>query len=425
MGEHIRDESFLFNIESPASKKDAGFFRSALSIFIFFTQVLGGGWSIIFYKEGVLRLLTRIIKRPKGIGTYRGSSNVYFSGVLVMRKRFIAAMVMIMILVFPGIANASEIYIDGKNIQSAVEPVMVKGRLLVPFRDIFQALGAAVDWDEETGKVTAYKGSTTIEMTAGGVTFKNGKTISLDVPPRIIKGRTMVPVRFVSETMGAQVNWDIATQSVSIITGATHPITYTWEYGGYEYTFGPLDLTEYEYQSILNYYRSKPHPSLLYNNSLLSTYTYSYDPEGEEVLLSLVNRLEEFARESGITGDGVAKFVVAFVQSFPYVNDSVSTPYDDYTRYPIETLIEREGDCEDTALLTAVLLKELGYGSAFLIMPEEGHAAVGVLGGGGMYGSYFEVDGRKYFYLETTATGWEIGDIPEELSHARAIVVPL
>lgn len=341
------------------------------------------------------------------------------------RKLIFGLLVLTIMLCFGGVAQASEVVIDGKSLVFDAKPAIINGRVLVPFRGIFEALGAEVQWFGDTGKVIANRGNTTIEINIGGPTLKNGKPVSLDVPPRIIRGRTMVPVRFVSEALGAQVHWDIARQRVVIITGKMHPILYTWEYGGKVYRFGPINLTEHEYQSILNYYRNKPHPPLASNFAHLSTYVYSYDPDGEKILKTLVSRLKEIAEKEGIKGDRVVDFVISFVQAFPYISDSVSTPYDDYTRYPIETLVERKGDCEDTALLVAVLLKELGYGSALIIMPEEGHAAAGVLGSDNMFGAYYKVGNKKYFYLETTASGWPIGVVPDDLVGARAIVVPL
>ena len=355
-----------------------------------------------------------------------------------MRKKIIPVLLVmaVMILRFTGAVQAAQVVVDGQLLVFDADPVIMNGRVLVPFRGIFEALGAEVHWYGDTDKVVGYKENTLIEFYVGGAAFKNGTAVNIDVPARIIGGRTMVPLRFVSEAMGAWVDWNSATQRVTIsskpsgsslpaVTGFTHSILYTWEYGGNSFSFGPLEIPEEEYNAILVYYRNKTHPSLTSDYFRRSTYTYSYDEDGEGILSALVERLKELAEEENITGDEVVELVIAFVQGCPYVDDSISTPYDDYTRYPIETLLERKGDCEDTALLTAVLLRELGYGSALILMPDEGHAALGVLGGDGVYGSYYEVDGDMYFYVETTATGWPIGEIPEDLVGASAFVVPL
>ena len=71
-------------------------------------------------------------------------------------------------------------------------------------------------------------------------------------------------------------------------------------------------------------------------------------------------------------------FVMAFVQSLPDTIDKGTTPYDEYPRYPVETLFARGGDCEDTPILVAALLDRLGYDVALLVLENAQHMAVGV-----------------------------------------------
>jgi alpha-tubulin suppressor-like RCC1 family protein len=95
-------------------------------------------------------------------------------------------------------------------------PIIENGRTLVPLRAIFEALGAMVFWDQSTQTVTAYA-SDTIKLTIGSdAMFKNNEQIKLDVPAKIIGGKTMVPVRAVAEALGAEVEWDGKTQTVII-----------------------------------------------------------------------------------------------------------------------------------------------------------------------------------------------------------------
>jgi len=97
-------------------------------------------------------------------------------------------------------------------------PVIVNDRTMVPLRAIFQALGAQVNWDSATQTVTATRGDTVIILVIGSPTaFKDGETVTLSQPALLLGGRTMVPLRFVSEALGAQVNWDSATQTVTIL----------------------------------------------------------------------------------------------------------------------------------------------------------------------------------------------------------------
>jgi len=96
-------------------------------------------------------------------------------------------------------------------------PVMENNRVLVPLRAIFEAIGADVDWDSETQTVTAKKDD--IELTLlidSELIVVNGQSMTLDVPPKLIGGRTLVPVRAVSEGLGAEVEWDAVYKRVII-----------------------------------------------------------------------------------------------------------------------------------------------------------------------------------------------------------------
>ena len=96
-------------------------------------------------------------------------------------------------------------------------PVIMNGRTLVPLRGIFEALGANVSWDGQTQTVTATKGGTTIQLKIGSaIAYKNDAVIYLDQSSMLINDRTMAPVRFVSEALGAKVDWDEIIRTVSI-----------------------------------------------------------------------------------------------------------------------------------------------------------------------------------------------------------------
>lgn len=86
---------------------------------------------------------------------------------------------------------------------------MENDRTLVPLRAVFEAMGAEVMWDETTETITAVRDNTTIELTLGDTTlYKNGEAaMTLDVPAKTVNDRTVVPVRAVAESFGAQVGW--------------------------------------------------------------------------------------------------------------------------------------------------------------------------------------------------------------------------
>lgn len=118
-------------------------------------------------------------------------------------------------------ATAISIYIDGARLSTDQAPVAVQGRVLLPLRAIFEGLGSTVDWNQSKQTVTATKGNTTVVLKMKSKTATiNNQTVALDVPAQAIGSRTMVPVRFVSEALGATVNWNSSARSVTIFSGS-------------------------------------------------------------------------------------------------------------------------------------------------------------------------------------------------------------
>ncbi len=114
--------------------------------------------------------------------------------------------------------NNKTAYIGEQSHTLEVAPFMVDGRTMVPFRFIGEALGAAVDWEPTTKTVSYILGDTTIKFPIGSTTITiNGKTTTVDVPAALVNGRTFVPVRMVSEQLGATVDWNASTKQVNII----------------------------------------------------------------------------------------------------------------------------------------------------------------------------------------------------------------
>lgn len=110
-----------------------------------------------------------------------------------------------------------QVLIDGKALAFDQPPINVGGRVLVPFRAIFEAFGAEVSWDPLTREVSGSQGEGQVLLKIGDVNASvNGKPVLLDVPARIQGGRTLVPIRFVAEGLNAQVEWDQKSQTVII-----------------------------------------------------------------------------------------------------------------------------------------------------------------------------------------------------------------
>ncbi|MEQ8200632.1 MAG: copper amine oxidase N-terminal domain-containing protein [Syntrophomonadaceae bacterium] len=111
------------------------------------------------------------------------------------------------------------IILDGQQLSIAVPAIDEHGRTLVPVRAFFEALGAAVSWDEGTQTVTIKKDDKEIKLTIGQTTAKiNGTAVDLDTPPQVVDGRILVPLRFVTEAIGASVAWNAETQVINIQT---------------------------------------------------------------------------------------------------------------------------------------------------------------------------------------------------------------
>ncbi len=110
--------------------------------------------------------------------------------------------------------------VDGRPLSFDQSPLMQGGRVLVPLRGIFEALGAKVEWDAPSRTVRATSGDSSMMLPLGSRTATvNGGPVTLDVPAAVVGGRTVVPLRFVAEALGAEVRWDGAARRVAITSG--------------------------------------------------------------------------------------------------------------------------------------------------------------------------------------------------------------
>lgn len=112
-----------------------------------------------------------------------------------------------------------KVLLNDEKINFDVQPQLIKGRTMVPMRAIFEALGAEIEWHEETRSVTAVKDGTEILITLDDNHMLVGyRMVILDVPAVELGGRTLVPVRAVSEAFNCNVGWDEKTSTVKIDT---------------------------------------------------------------------------------------------------------------------------------------------------------------------------------------------------------------
>jgi len=110
-----------------------------------------------------------------------------------------------------------KVFVNGSKPQFDVQPQIVDGRTLVPFRALAESLGAQVAWDGANRQVTVVKADITIHLTVDStVATVNGTPVNLDVPATITGGRVLVPLRFLGEGLGAKIKWDQQSQMVIV-----------------------------------------------------------------------------------------------------------------------------------------------------------------------------------------------------------------
>ena len=194
----------------------------------------------------------------------------------------------------------------------------------------------------------------------------------------------------------------------------------------YRWSFVEWDsLREWDYtwnpefsKAFYNYYKSKP------RSSDYSVYVTS--PYDDELISSLVSKIKDSAEKDGFNKAETLGLVVSFIQSLPYTSDRVTTGFNEYPKYPIETLVDNGGDCEDTSILAAALIKELGYGVVLLKLVDHDHVAVGVLCKEDVGVYYKDKYGNNYCYLETTGENWPLGVLPDEYAeNSKAVIIHL
>lgn len=115
------------------------------------------------------------------------------------------------------LTSVTTVYVDDRPLELTAQPLLLDGTTLVPMRQLFEAQGAVLSWNGASKTVTATKNDTTLTYRIGEVAATlNDKTLSLNVPGQIIKGNTMIPLRFVSEALGSTVKWDALTRTIRI-----------------------------------------------------------------------------------------------------------------------------------------------------------------------------------------------------------------
>ncbi|WP_096200261.1 copper amine oxidase N-terminal domain-containing protein [Bacillus sp. FJAT-45350] len=213
------------------------------------------------------------------------------------------------------------------------EGVIQNGTTLVPLRGIFESLGATVQWNQKDKTIEATKGNTTVWLKIGSKTAKvNGKAVTIAVPPQVREGRTLVPLRFISQSLGETVHWDNATRTVSIGgdgTGSIQPSAWLGQYYNSGYSGSGMSTALYVYQKT---------PESI---SFVSQTGYRYDPTGGQLAgYQMPWEFNDYYGEAKLTSNNTASYSSRSCKAtFEIVDESIRVHE-----------ISEEGSCHFTGL---------------------------------------------------------------------------
>ena len=192
--------------------------------------------------------------------------------------------------------------------------------------------------------------------------------------------------------------------------------TYNWTYDGDDYEI----VLEIRYSDYLTYRNDTYAARHQMYTGLDSIYFTTDDPYIEFI----ASKLEEFS-EGHNSQLWKANLILTFVQSTDYVTDQVSRGQDEFWKYPLETLYDMNGDCEDTSFLFATIAKKMGFDCCVILY--SGHMAAGITLDDGT-GYYYTNGTKQYYYCETTSDTMTVGAEPgsgyRQNNVQRFIVVP-
>jgi competence protein ComEC len=140
--------------------------------------------------------------------------------IMKNKKSYLAIVVFLLSMLLSVSAYAADkisVSVNGARIETLVEPRIIDGRTMVPVRDIFNAVGADVEWHSQNNEIYASSNNTVVKMYLGSKEYYvNNVKYVMDCVPAVIDGRTLAPARYAAEAFGFGVAWDNATRTVII-----------------------------------------------------------------------------------------------------------------------------------------------------------------------------------------------------------------
>ena len=196
---------------------------------------------------------------------------------------------------------------------------------------------------------------------------------------------------------------------------------YKWFYNIHWKLEMDIPIETYEEYANANIDRS-PQDSPFPNDAMAAFVT-----SNEKVVLDFADELKKLADSKRYDTVNTANFILRFVQvNVRYALDNETQGCIEYWKYPVESLVDKEGDCEDSSILFAAIMDSLGYDVVLLFYKlkekNSGHLAVGI-NLPGEHGEYVEDSGKKYYYCETTTSQFNIGQLPSDITGKPKIII--
>ncbi len=226
----------------------------------------------------------------------------------------------------------------------------------------------------------------------------------------------------IPQSQSYNMNTQKPNQSVISDDKETITIDYTWEdFNGKQWNL-TFDVDSELYDEYKKESRKNRNDGVEYD---LNYVKFVSDKRDDLILINAIEEIVEECRNNYYSDFDIAGVFLALAQTVEYKSDILTTGYQEYPKYPIETLIDGRGDCEDTAALLAQLLSCAEIRS--VLIAYEDHMAVGVKCtpeiNRGYSRCYYTVGGTRYYYAETTDPDWIIGEMPEEYFEQEATVM--
>jgi len=135
-------------------------------------------------------------------------------------KRYIGLLLCCIFLVaaaLPSFGDGIKVIVDGKKVTTDVKPEFRQATVFVPLRGVLEEFKAVITFDKKTGTITAKRKKTTVVLVVDSTKAKvNGVATFMPIPAYIKDGRTLVPLRFISQALGCQVKWEPQYMTVHI-----------------------------------------------------------------------------------------------------------------------------------------------------------------------------------------------------------------